>query len=160
MGGPPPYVPGFDVSGVVESVGADCKRLRVGDRVWAMNVPTIMGTFAELAVLPEACVDAKPANLTFAEAASVPLAALTSMQALRTAALGAGAAGVRLTGGRLTGGRLTGAVRSAHGPRAGAGRQRRHGRVRRAVGRLQDRGQGLGRRHVQARARCVTTMAP
>jgi NADPH:quinone reductase-like Zn-dependent oxidoreductase len=87
VAGPPPYVPGFDLAGVVEAVGADCKRLRVGDRVWAMNAFTIMGAFAELVVLPEACVDTKPANLTFAEAASMPLAALTSLQAMRTAAL-------------------------------------------------------------------------
>jgi NADPH:quinone reductase-like Zn-dependent oxidoreductase len=40
-------------------------------------------------VLPEAVLDAKPTNLTFAEAASLGMAGLTSLQALKTAALGA-----------------------------------------------------------------------
>jgi NADPH:quinone reductase-like Zn-dependent oxidoreductase len=83
-------VPGHDVAGIVEAVGADCRRLRAGDCVWgsALSAGTMaMGTFGEYVVLPEAVLDAKPTNLTFAEAASLPVASLTALQALKAASL-------------------------------------------------------------------------
>lgn len=86
----PAYVPGFDAAGRVVQVGSACERLRVGDRVYAFNSFRRQGTAAEYAVVDEACAAAKPASLTYAEAASLPLVALTSMQALEKAAVGAG----------------------------------------------------------------------
>jgi hypothetical protein len=88
----PPYVPGHDVAGIVEAVGADCRRLRAGDCVWGSALSAgamAMGTFGEYVVLPEAVLDTKPKNLTFAEAASLGMVGLTSLQALKAVALGA-----------------------------------------------------------------------
>jgi NADPH:quinone reductase-like Zn-dependent oxidoreductase len=71
---------GSDIAGQVEAVGADVTRFRPGDEVYA---DVVMGGFAELAGVPEAFVAPKPANLTFEQAAAVPLAALTALQGLR-----------------------------------------------------------------------------
>jgi NADPH:quinone reductase-like Zn-dependent oxidoreductase len=73
-------LPGSDVAGQVEAVGKDVTRFRPGDEVFA-NV--LMGGFSEYASVPEAFVALKPANLTFEQAAAVPLAALTALQGLR-----------------------------------------------------------------------------
>jgi NADPH:quinone reductase-like Zn-dependent oxidoreductase len=81
-----PHILGFDVAGIVESC-QDCTRLKVGDEVWA-DVGKFwplkggeLGAYAEFAVADEAQVGIKPQSLTFVEAASLPLAALTSYQA-------------------------------------------------------------------------------
>jgi NADPH:quinone reductase-like Zn-dependent oxidoreductase len=71
---------GSDVAGQVEAVGGSVTRFRPGDQVFA-NV--LDGAFAELARVPEDVLAPKPANLTFEEAAAVPLAALTALQGLR-----------------------------------------------------------------------------
>jgi NADPH:quinone reductase-like Zn-dependent oxidoreductase len=78
-----PFVPGADVAGVVEDVGPDVTRFGVGDPVYAMLPSTAGGGYAEYAVASEATVAAIPPGLTFEEAAGVPLAALTALQALR-----------------------------------------------------------------------------
>ena len=78
-----PFVPGADVAGVVEAVGPGVRRFGVGDPVHAMLPSTAGGGYAEYAVASEATVAAMPPGLTFAEAAAVPLAALTALQALR-----------------------------------------------------------------------------
>ena len=78
-----PFVPGADVAGVVEAVGPDAMRFRVGDAVYAMLPNTAGGGYAEYAVSAERDVAAVPPGLTFEEAAGVPLAALTALQALR-----------------------------------------------------------------------------
>jgi alcohol dehydrogenase len=86
-----PFVPGADVAGVVEAVGAGVTRFGVGDPVYAM-LPSTAGGYAEYAVATEGAVAPMPSGLTFGEAAGVPLAALTALQALRDeAALAAGA---------------------------------------------------------------------
>jgi NADPH:quinone reductase-like Zn-dependent oxidoreductase len=71
---------GGDVAGRVEAVGRAVARLRPGDEVFA-DVTT--GGFAEYVSIPEDVVEGKPANLTFEQAAAVPLAALTALQGLR-----------------------------------------------------------------------------
>lgn len=71
---------GRDMSGQVEAVGRDVTRFRPGDEVFA-EVST--GSFAEYVAVAETLVAAKPANLTHAQAAAVPLAAVTALQGLR-----------------------------------------------------------------------------
>jgi NADPH:quinone reductase-like Zn-dependent oxidoreductase len=71
---------GGDVAGRVEAVGRAVTRLRPGDEVFA-DVTT--GGFAERIAIPSDVVEGKPANLSFEQAAAVPLAALTALQGLR-----------------------------------------------------------------------------
>jgi NADPH:quinone reductase-like Zn-dependent oxidoreductase len=71
---------GSDVAGQVEAVGKDVTRFRPGDEVFAF---VVSGAFAEYTAVPEAFLGHKPANLTFEQAAAVPLAALTALQGLR-----------------------------------------------------------------------------
>jgi NADPH:quinone reductase-like Zn-dependent oxidoreductase len=71
---------GSDVAGQVEAVGGNVTRFRPGDEVYA---DVVAGGFAELVSVPEAFLAPKPANLTFEQAAAVPLAALTALQGLR-----------------------------------------------------------------------------
>ena len=71
---------GGDVAGWVEAVGRDVTRFRPGDEVFA-DIET--GGFAEYARVSEDALALKPANLTFEQAAAVPLAALTALQGLR-----------------------------------------------------------------------------
>jgi NADPH:quinone reductase-like Zn-dependent oxidoreductase len=70
--------PGFDVAGVVEAVGAG-SRFRVGDAVFG----TCRGAFAEQAIAKDDGLVLKPASVSFADAAAVPLAATTALQGLR-----------------------------------------------------------------------------
>jgi len=77
---PKTRVRGRDAAGYVEAVGKSVTRFRPGDEVYA-EVDT--GSFAEFTCVPEDVVGLKPANLTFEEAAAVPLAANTALQGLR-----------------------------------------------------------------------------
>ena len=72
-------VPGNDVAGEVESVGKKVTRFRPGDAVFG----TCQGAFAEYASADEKNLAVKPASVTFEEAAAVPVAGLTALQALR-----------------------------------------------------------------------------
>jgi NADPH:quinone reductase-like Zn-dependent oxidoreductase len=74
-----PGRPGRDVAGVVESVGKNVTQFNAGDEVFGW----CQGAFAEYACTPESSLAAKPANVTFDQAASVPVAALTALQGLR-----------------------------------------------------------------------------
>ena len=71
-------VRGRDVAGVVEAVGKDVARFRPGDEVFG----TADGSFAEYASVPQDRLASKPANLTFEQAAVVPISAGTALQAL------------------------------------------------------------------------------
>jgi alcohol dehydrogenase len=82
----PPIALGCDVAGVVERVGPGVTRFRVGDEVFARLEKGRMGGLAERAVAIEDVVAAKPAKASFEQAASIPLAGLTALQALREAA--------------------------------------------------------------------------
>jgi NADPH:quinone reductase-like Zn-dependent oxidoreductase len=70
---------GTDLAGRVDFVGENVTRFRVGDEVFGRGV----GTFAEYAVAPEEHLAPKPANITFEQAAGVPMSGLTALQALR-----------------------------------------------------------------------------
>ncbi len=72
-------VPGTDVAGTVEAVGAAVQTLRVGDEVFGWCT----GAFAEYAAGPEDQFVTKPANLTFEAAAAVGVSATTALQLLR-----------------------------------------------------------------------------
>lgn len=78
----PPFILGHDLAGVVVGVGAAVTRYRPGDEVYARPATDRVGTFAELIAVNERDLAAKPATLTMAEAASLPLVALTAWQAL------------------------------------------------------------------------------
>ncbi len=87
----PPVALGCDVAGVITSIGPEVTTLRVGDEVFARLEKDRMGGLAERVAADERVVAKKPARASFEEAAAIPLAALTSLQALREcAALTAG----------------------------------------------------------------------
>ncbi|RLN36974.1 hypothetical protein BBJ28_00026554 [Nothophytophthora sp. Chile5] len=73
---------GCDGAGTVVEVGSGVERLKVGDEVYAMTQLTACGTLADFVAIDEYVVALKPSNLTFDQAAPVPLVALTSYQAL------------------------------------------------------------------------------
>jgi alcohol dehydrogenase len=77
-----PLVLGNDLSGVVTDVGAQVTRFKKGDAIYARLDKDRIGAFAEFAVVREGAAALKPANVTFEEAASLPLVALTAWQAL------------------------------------------------------------------------------
>jgi NADPH:quinone reductase-like Zn-dependent oxidoreductase len=70
---------GADLAGIVESVGAGVTRFRPGDEVFGGGE----GAYAELAVVKEDRLAAKPAGLTFEQAAAIPIAGTTALQGLR-----------------------------------------------------------------------------
>ena len=74
---------GADVAGRVEAVGSGVTQLKVGDEVFGCLSLNAMGSFAEYVCAREAALVLKPANVTFEQAAAVPLAALTALQGLR-----------------------------------------------------------------------------
>ncbi|CAN5698468.1 NADP-dependent oxidoreductase [soil metagenome] len=82
----PPVALGCDVAGVVERIGPEVTRFKVGDEVFARLEKLRMGGLAEQVAADEQVVALKPTTVSFEEAASVPLAALTSLQALRDVA--------------------------------------------------------------------------
>lgn len=71
---------GYDVSGVLEAVGKDVTNFKAGDEIFT-RLPR-WGAFQELAKVDVHYIAAKPKNLTFEEAAAVPLAGLTAYQAI------------------------------------------------------------------------------
>ena len=75
---------GADVAGRVEAVGRCVKQFKPGDEVFGyMPSATGRGTFAEYVCANETAITLKPANLTFEQAAAVPVAAMTALQGLR-----------------------------------------------------------------------------
>lgn len=78
-----PKLLGYDVSGVVEALGAGVTRLRIGDEVFGMRNGFTGGTVAELVTVREDELALKPPSLSFDEAAALPLTSLTALQALR-----------------------------------------------------------------------------
>ena len=75
-------VRGTDMAGTVEAVGTGVARLRPGDEVFGW-CGGLGGAFAEYAAASEDALALKPANLTFEQAAAVPMAGLVALQALR-----------------------------------------------------------------------------
>jgi alcohol dehydrogenase len=81
---------GFDASGVVTAVGPGAKRFKPGDAVYVRTSRDTIGTFAEQIAVPEKLVAAKPATLSHAQAASLPLVGLTTLQGFGRAGARAG----------------------------------------------------------------------
>jgi len=77
-------IAGADFAGRVESVGRDIKRFRLGDEVFGASFEGKgLGGFAEYACAREDSLALKPSNLSFEQAAAVPVAAVTALQGLR-----------------------------------------------------------------------------
>ena len=79
-------IPGGDLAGTVEQVGGRVTGFAPGDHVYGFG----HGAFAEYIAVPQGSLARKPANLTFEQAAVVPLAAITAIQGLRAGELQAG----------------------------------------------------------------------
>ena len=77
----PPFILGHDLAGTVLRVGANVRRFKAGDAVFARPRDHRIGTFAEFIAVDQEDVAIKPASLTMAEAASIPLVALTASSA-------------------------------------------------------------------------------
>ena len=77
-----PLVLGNDVAGVIVRVGANVRRFKPGDEVYARPPTERIGAFAEMIAMHEAAVAHKPASISMEEAASLPLVALTAWQVL------------------------------------------------------------------------------
>ncbi|MBO3731367.1 NADP-dependent oxidoreductase [Glycomyces sp. NEAU-S30] len=79
----PPFTLGWDVSGTVEAVGFGVRLFAVGDEVYGMpRFPHFANGYSEYVTAPARHFAPKPAGLTHAEAAALPLAGLTAYQAL------------------------------------------------------------------------------
>ncbi len=70
---------GVDFAGMVEAVGENVTQFKAGDEVFGGRT----GAFGEYVAIPEGRLARKPRNMTFEQAASVPIAAITALQALR-----------------------------------------------------------------------------
>jgi NADPH:quinone reductase len=83
-GVPPPWVPGMDAAGVVESAGEGVEHVRVGDEAMAAVLPRRPegGAQAELVVVPAASVVPVPDGMPLAEAATLPMNGLTALHGL------------------------------------------------------------------------------
>lgn len=77
-----PFVLGHDVAGVITKIGLEVTKFKVGDEVYARPADFNIGAFAEYIAINEKDVALKPENISFEEAASIPLVALTVWQAL------------------------------------------------------------------------------
>jgi NADPH:quinone reductase-like Zn-dependent oxidoreductase len=78
---------GSDIAGVVESVGSGVTKFQPGDEVYGDNLQ-LMGGFAEYAVAPESVLALKPAELTFAQASTIPQAGAIALQGTARASTG------------------------------------------------------------------------
>ncbi|EXC20282.1 Quinone oxidoreductase-like protein [Morus notabilis] len=93
---PPPVVPGFDVAGVVVKVGSQARKFKLGDEVYgdinenSVQNPKKIGSLSEYTAAEEKVLALKPKNLSFAEAASLPVALQTAYGGLELAQLSAG----------------------------------------------------------------------
>lgn len=77
-----PIILGWDAAGIIKEVGKNVKNFRVGDSIYARPDTTRFGTYAELTAIDETLLAKKPENISFEEAASIPLAGLTAWQCL------------------------------------------------------------------------------
>lgn len=77
-----PIILGWDVAGVIETVGEDVTKWQVGDKVFARPQTTRFGTYADYTIVNANLLTKIPADISYKEAAAVPLAGLTAYQAL------------------------------------------------------------------------------
>jgi NADPH:quinone reductase-like Zn-dependent oxidoreductase len=82
-----PSTIGFDVSGVIVEKGAEVTKFEIGEAVYARVPQDQMGTVAEYVAIDSKVVSKKPKNISFEQAASLPLIGLTSIQALERVGL-------------------------------------------------------------------------
>ncbi|XWS30352.1 hypothetical protein CRYUN_Cryun24cG0109900 [Craigia yunnanensis] len=93
---PLPIIPGYDVAGVVVKVGSQVKKFKEGDEVYgdinemALDLPKQFGTIAEYTAVEERLLAFKPKNLSFVEAAGLPLAIETAHEGLERCEFSAG----------------------------------------------------------------------
>src|SRR4030066_494575 len=73
---------GADIAGCVEAVGRNVKQFRPGDAVFGDVFGLGSGSFAEYVSVPESALALKPSNVSFEEAAAVPVAAVTALQGM------------------------------------------------------------------------------
>jgi len=78
-----PATMGSDFAGVVVEIGSRVSRFQVGDAVYGSVFDLGNGSFAEFVAVPEHAAAPKPANLSFVEAASIPMVGLTVWQAFK-----------------------------------------------------------------------------
>ena len=77
-----PKILGYDAAGTVAAAGPDCRLFKPGDPVWYAGSILRPGTNAELHLVDERIVGAKPKSLSFAQAAALPLTAITAWEML------------------------------------------------------------------------------
>ncbi|MDM8150089.1 NADP-dependent oxidoreductase [Priestia megaterium] len=77
-----PLILGWDVSGIIKQVGSNVTSFKIGDEVYSRPDINKQGSYTDEIVVKQDLVAYKPKNLTFAEAASIPLVGLTAWQAL------------------------------------------------------------------------------
>ena len=77
-----PAILGYDAAGIVEAVGPQVETLSVGDEVWYAGDLTRPGSNAEFQAVDERIVSRKPASLSFADAAALPLTTITAWETL------------------------------------------------------------------------------
>lgn len=77
-----PIILGWDAAGVIAEVGEAVRDFKVGDRVFARPATTRQGTYAEFVPVEENLLARMPENMSFEEAAAIPLAGLTAWQTL------------------------------------------------------------------------------
>jgi NADPH:quinone reductase-like Zn-dependent oxidoreductase len=83
-----PLIPGWEAAGIVNAVGGNVREFKIGDRVYAYCRKPIVqwGAYAEFVAMAADAVAPMPANLSFAQAAGIPLAGLTAWQSVIGAA--------------------------------------------------------------------------
>lgn len=84
---PFPQRVGFDFSGIIEEIGSGVNNLSIGDEVYGDTGTSYCGSIAQYLCVDISKLGKKPKNISFIEAASIPLCALTGLQSLRSAGL-------------------------------------------------------------------------
>jgi NADPH:quinone reductase-like Zn-dependent oxidoreductase len=114
--GPPPFILGWDMAGVVEEVVPGVNRFEVGDRVFGMPFfPRAAGTYAEYIAVPSRQLARIPAGLDDVHAAALPMAALSAWQGLHDSAHLQAGERVLIHGGAGGVGHLAIQIAKAHG---------------------------------------------
>jgi len=84
---PFPSTSAYDVSGIVVEKGEEVNNFEIGDLVYSRVPQEQMGTIADYVAVTSVAVSKKPGNISFEEAASLPLAGLTALQSLNNAGI-------------------------------------------------------------------------